>query len=318
MNSAEFEISFMCPQCHQHTVIDDDRIAISYDDVENNDYMQCTNCGAGYYAFRTEYGLKLLNIEEHEFDNDPEGFAKPESTTESEDRRAFSSTVLGGTSMKYGTLVSKLTAITKSFVADALAMPEDEVVDYFTVDVSPSTDGEYYDIEVRAELSYDDMLALSQELDPIIEEVYPDACFGFDSPGILVATAPVTAIQASVVTGNLTDYGGAFDIDPYAFWTREDLDALGEDVEQYANDSLRRRGWGDAQLMLSGAYLEDDYKTITLEFEDSDGYTYAISRVIDMRKIRKPADLISKYMMEYSNSLATEYEENHNEGEFDV
>ena len=367
--SNKFEICFMCPQCHRSMVFDDDRVADSYDDIENDDYMECKGCGAGYLAKRTEYGLKLLNIEEHEFDNDLEGSGRPQTTTFEEDLPAFqheptfeedvalhtgidtgrnkdmtfedyvasfglgtadmtdedydmwqdqynqyinfSESIQGAQSMKYSTLVDKLTKLTKEFMISK-GFPEDEVVEYFTVDVSPTEDGAYTQVQVRAELDFGEMTELSNSLNPIVAEIDDEAYFDMDEPGIMTAMVKSNLITSStkIQASDLRNYGGAFDIDPYAFWTKEELDELGNNVAQNANKWLERREYVGG-ISLIGAYLEDDYETITLEFDDYEGYTYEISKMIDMRRIRKPSDLSYKYEDDYVAELINQYMHNH-------
>lgn len=302
------ELSFYCPQCHQKSVYDDDTNVYTYDDINNDDYMQCNNCGAGYYAFRSETGLKLLSIEEHEFDNDPIGSGKPASTTIAEDKPIFTTSE----PIKYSTLVGKLTTVTKDFITQHGVSAKD-AVNHYTVDVSLTEDGDYYSIQIHADLDHDDMVELSEILDDIIEDVDPNASWSMDGPGMMSAYLPKTYIASSAsISAASYNYGGAYDIDPFSFWTRDDLDDFGDAVAQNVHSLLYRHGYGlKTQLMLTGAFLEDDNRTITLEFEDHDGNTYSVSNVIDMRKIRKPSDLISRYTDEYTRELISQYQEYH-------
>jgi hypothetical protein len=317
------DIALMCPKCHIKAVYDTDTNAKSYNDIEYGDYLECTNCGAEFTADKSNGIVTLLDIEEHEFDNDPIGSGKPTSTAELEDEPAFASedlansAILGGPDMKYSTLVDKLTKLTKNFMISQGFASED-VVDYYTVDVSPTTDGRYLAVQVRAELGYADIVELAAELDPIVAEISQDAYFDVDEPGIITAYVPSDLIEASakVTCETLPNYGGAFDIDPYAFWTKEELVELGEEVAENANSWLYRNGWSNSNdLSFQDAFLEDDYKTITLEFTD-DEYDYAISTKIDMRKIRRPSDLSLRYTETFTNKLVNKYEYNHDWNQF--
>ena len=300
-------ISFMCPECHEHSVIDSDRDARSYPEIQYGDFMECTNCHAAFTAEVMNGIVNLLGIEEHEFDNDPISDGRSLSTTREEDRPAFR--VEGATDMKYSTLVNKLVTITKKFMIEE-GFDETEVEDYYTVDVSPTTDGDYLSVQVRAELDYDDMTELARQLNPVLSEIEPDAYFDMDQPGIM--TACINSDEITSSTSIKSSYGGAFDIDPDVFWTREELDELGEEVALRASNRLRYKGYGiRARFILTGAYLENDNKTITLEFEDYEQSVYAISRRIDMRKIRRPSDLITRYADSYRDELVEQYKENY-------
>ena len=310
-------VTLMCPNCHVGAVIDEDRSAHEYTEIRSGDYMRCQNCGSGFTVDKADGIVKLLDIEAHEFDNDPIGSGKPLTTTLEEDKPfndIYNSTILGSEyNMKYSTLVDKLTDTTKDFMLSKGYLPED-VVEYFTVDVSPTEDNQYLSAEVGAELDYDSISALADMLNPIVQDVDADAYFDVEEPGIIIAYVPYGSIESStsINAADLPDYGGAFDIDPYSFWTKEELLELGNSVANSASHWLHRHGEGlMSRMILTDAYLEDDYKTITLEFEDRDEYTYSISEKIDMRKIRKPSDLISRYESIYMRALVDACVQNH-------
>lgn len=68
----------------------------------------------------------------------------------------------------------------------------DEAKEYSIVEVRKADD--VVIVEVRAELGYDGMMKLSEALDPIVEP-YGGAYFDMDSPGIMEAYIPISAIE---------------------------------------------------------------------------------------------------------------------------
>ena len=87
------------------------------------------------------------------------------------------------------------------------------------------------------------------------------------------------------------NYGGAYDVDPEQYFTREDLVEFAQDVIDYiANSQV---------ILLDISELSIDGNTITLgltnEF-DNGGFEDTVRFNVDMRKIRKPQDLM-KYTM---------------------
>lgn len=87
------------------------------------------------------------------------------------------------------------------------------------------------------------------------------------------------------------NYGGAYDVDPEQYFTREDLVEFADDVIDYIANSQ--------DILLDISELSIDGNTITLgltnEF-DNGGFEDTVRFNVDMRKIRKPQDLM-KYTM---------------------
>lgn len=87
------------------------------------------------------------------------------------------------------------------------------------------------------------------------------------------------------------NYGGAYDVDPEQYFTREDLVEFAQDVIDYIANSQ--------DILLDISELSIDGNTITLgltnEF-DNGGFEDTVRFNVDMRKIRKPQDLM-KYTM---------------------
>ncbi len=81
-------------------------------------------------------------------------------------------------------------------------------------------------------------------------------------------------------------YGGAFDIDPYSFWCRDDIDAFQGELEQLP--SIQTNG-----IIIRKGYIDDNVLQFDFEHDENE---YTVSQKIDMRKIQSPNDLVSKYL----------------------
>ncbi len=86
-------------------------------------------------------------------------------------------------------------AVKRTMMEPDFGFPEDEVEDYFRVEVSdrsiPSGEEgecrEYIRVEVRAEVSYEGMEEIADELNLIVAKYDKYAYFDFDEPGIMSA-----------------------------------------------------------------------------------------------------------------------------------
>ena len=93
-----------------------------------------------------------------------------------------SESIVGGTSSDaVRTKIEK--AVTRFMVSGGF--PEDEVWDYAHVDVADTSDG--LRVEVRAELTYDNMYDLAETLNPIVAKYDSDAYFDMVEAGIIEA-----------------------------------------------------------------------------------------------------------------------------------
>ncbi len=88
------------------------------------------------------------------------------------------------------------------------------------------------------------------------------------------------------VIKTLKENGGAYDIDPAQYFTRDDLDEFAQDVV----DAINGEGYSKVELISS--FIDDGKVEITLDW-DGDEVSSAIK--IDMRRIRRPSD-IQKYI----------------------
>ena len=197
--------------------------------------------------------------------------------------------------MNTATLQRKLDqAISKDLTRGGYFTPE-EARQYYVVEVHD--EGNDIEVEVRVELSYDSMVELSQLLDPIVQQVDPDAYFDVVEPGIMSAwISPGKVTASSKIKAN---YGGAYDIDPDVFWTRDDLVELAYDVVDSLNAMLHNYEPNldiGADIDFYDVYIDNDNKTIVVQVQDrQSGYPYTTQFIPDMRKIRNPRDLARKY-----------------------
>ena len=103
-------------------------------------------------------------------------------------------------------------------------------------------------------------------------------------------------------------YGGAFDIKDDQYFTRDDLD----EFANYVMEEVSKLSKYDWVPNLIDIYLEDNQALeMSIEYND---YEYTYSRDIDMRRIKIPHDLITKYAGEYITYFYNEIEKNEEVG----
>lgn len=83
------------------------------------------------------------------------------------------------------------------------------------------------------------------------------------------------------------NYGGAFDIDPEMYWTRDDLNELMGEI----NEKLENEG-----IEITAMYLDHD-NIFDIEFRDSDENEYSLPKTVvaDPMKIETPQNLIKTF-----------------------
>ena len=105
-------------------------------------------------------------------------------------------------------------------------------------------------------------------------------------------------------------YGGAFDISDTAYFTRDDLDEFSEDVIEKLSDATH----ADIIADVVDCYLDEDTNELELTLSYNE-YEHTHKEKIDMRKIKKPKDLIKAYSHKFVNDFLwsftgdTEHEE---------
>lgn len=105
-----------------------------------------------------------------------------------------------------------------------------------------------------------------------------------------------------MLTINEYDYGGAYDIGPEDFFTKEELMEYGEDIAEKLGDRY------DYDFELAEIYLEDDDLYIKLYIVDEDNYFVDTTNRIDMRRIKLPKDL-NKYTEDFLEQLGLAVDE---------
>lgn len=90
------------------------------------------------------------------------------------------------------------------------------------------------------------------------------------------------------------NYGGAYDIEDDMFFTKDDIVELANDVVDHLNNVTPN------EFKIVDVYMSDPTRVV-LTVEDFEGTEYEAVAKIDMRKIKKPADILK-----YSGTLSTQ------------
>lgn len=108
-----------------------------------------------------------------------------------------------------------------------------------------------------------------------------------------------TRISASMKVQAGRNYGGAFDVDPEMFFTKDDLDELTDEVVNHVQESV------PGNCSLSDAWIGGpNNQTVHVEVNWSEtGSVYTTEAIIDMRKIRRPSDLRDKYALAIAGTI---------------
>lgn len=83
--------------------------------------------------------------------------------------------------------------------------PRKEVLDYSRVDIGFDDDENRIEVEVGAEVSYDGLMQIAQELDPIIQSYDQDAYFDAEDAGLLVAVIPYDSLRNRMSVNSAVD-----------------------------------------------------------------------------------------------------------------
>jgi hypothetical protein len=95
------------------------------------------------------------------------------------------------------------------------------------------------------------------------------------------------------------NYGGAYDVDPEQFFTKDDIVEFADSLVQALNmdgDYPDGAEWG-----LSDVYMETP-NTLVVELESPSESVEVVKEKIDMRKIKKPTDVF-KYMTSFEKKF---------------
>lgn len=91
-------------------------------------------------------------------------------------------------------------------------------------------------------------------------------------------------------TVTAASYGGAFDIEDDQFFTKEEIVEFGNTVCDHLNETLHDT------YDVSDVYMETPKKLVLTIVQKSDESEFTATIGIDMRKIKKPADLMNRYL----------------------
>lgn len=93
------------------------------------------------------------------------------------------------------------------------------------------------------------------------------------------------------------DYGGAFDLNPESYFSRDDLIDFEDELERKLGHKARTR-----------AYVDET--TLSVDYEmDGESFGRPAEVKIDMRKIKRPRDLIKNYLEPIRKIIEKEYKE---------
>lgn len=120
----------------------------------------------------------------------------------------------------------------------------------------------------------------SEWCDAVVDQAV-DALIEFDKD-----TQPRIITNSTKLVESAQNYGGAYDIDPAQYFTRDDLDEFAQDVV----DAINGEGYSKVELISS--FIDDGNVEITLDW---DGNEVSSAIKINMRRIRRPSD-IQKYV----------------------
>lgn len=97
-------------------------------------------------------------------------------------------------------------------------------------------------------------------------------------------------------------YGGAYDVDPEQYFTRGDLVEFADDVISCIANSQ------DILFDVSELYIEGNNITLGLtNTNNGGGFEHTVTFTVDMRKIRNPWDLQTKYSQKIASMFIDEY-----------
>lgn len=100
-------------------------------------------------------------------------------------------------------LIQKLVDVMSS---TTFGFTRNEAIEYSRVDIGFDDDEKRIEVEVGAEVSYDGLMHIAQELDPIIQSYDPDAYFDAEDAGLLIAVIPYESLRKH------TDVNSAVDV----------------------------------------------------------------------------------------------------------
>ena len=331
-------IYFQCPACQTKALVDVDNEVRRLLDVDYQDRFVCEECGEEFlgevgYDLKPKFTKIADNVESAT--NTCGIAARPDQLKKLEDEVVSAATPPYRKREIIRSLQDKLiNRCAKWFRDDFGHMDDSELAEFlpelgyndlndmFVVEVTLEDDGRIR-AEVRAELSYDGLYDLGEACNPIVQKYDKEAYFDMDQPGIMSAYLDLDGVYGSTTNkinfgsgkykqsdsdvessksvSAVKNYGGAYDIDPESYFTREDLDELGYSVAELVSLDL------DDTVEYAGAWIEPNNE-LTVELKSTD-YDSSVTLKVDMRKIRRPQDLTAKYAQKVADESIKQFKD---------
>lgn len=108
-------------------------------------------------------------------------------------------------------------------------------------------------------------------------------------------------------TVTAASYGGAFDIEDDQYFTKDDIVEFGDHVCDHLNETF------NDTYDIADVYMETPKKLVLTVMQKSDGSEFTAEVDIDMRRIRKPSDLVKSYWGDVVYALRQDIEAYNNE-----
>lgn len=282
------EKAFTCPKCHNNTLYDLSESVTRVADVDYGDQFICDECGAEFYAEPQHDGTIQFKTKK------PKG------------RQTYVEAALVDTPQS---VIDELIEILGKygFILDPEFEPNPGKTwmgnTHLQV-INPDSYVDEFDSTVRDYVSR----ALVDEIHELDER---SACpitwnFGANAEGqvtggldVLKQYVPDDIDASTEIVG--ADYGGAYDIDPEMFFTKEDIMEFGNEVCEKLTEKF------DKPFDIADTYIELPQK-LSLFVSDPDWNEYSCSVPLDMRRIKIPADLTRKYLDTFVDSLSADIE----------
>lgn len=163
-----------------------------------------------------------------------------------------------------------------------------EAIDYSRVDIRFDDDENRIEVEVGAEVSYDGLMQIAQELDPIIESYDHDAYFDAEDAGLLIAVIPYESLRKHMKVNSASDLPEP-SLDPPEYDDPEEVD---EDViVEFDMDRVRI----DVDKSGSWEYVDDSFLDGVLTDDDTLYSEEYDVKVRDRNGLLEDLDDILKY-----------------------
>lgn len=163
----------------------------------------------------------------------------------------------------------------------------DEAIDYSRVDIRFDDDENRIEVEVGAEVDYDGLMQIAQDLDPIIQSYDIDAYFDAEDAGLLIAFIPYESLRKRMKVNSASDIPEP-SLDPPEYDDPEEVD---EDVTvEFDMDRVRI----DVDKSGSWEYMDDSFLDAVMTDDTLYSEEYDV-KVTDRNGLLEDLDDILKY-----------------------